>query len=309
MFRYTLQRIGYMIVTIFVIIAITFFTMKLLPGTPYQNEQRLSPEMIQQLNEQYGLDKPVPVQFVYYLAGLVQGDMGDSFSLGGRPVTHIIAHRLPVSAELGIEAMFFGVIAGIILGIIASLRRGTFIDYGTVILAVVGISIPSFVFAVLLQHYFAVKFSLLPVAFWETPSSRVLPIISLGIGVMAFISRFMRTEMVEVLGQDYITFAKAQGMSRITVIVKHGIRNALIPVITIIGPMTAGILTGSLVIENIFAIPGIGDLFIKSILTNDYPVILGTTVLYSAGFVVMLFITDVLYGVIDPRIRIAGGDS
>ncbi|WP_085521731.1 oligopeptide ABC transporter permease [Tuberibacillus sp. Marseille-P3662] len=306
---YTLKRVAYMIVTIFVIIAITFFIMKLLPGTPYKNAAKLTPAQIEVLNEKYGLDEPIPVQFVQYVGNMVKGDLGISFQYDGRSVTKIISNKLPVSAQLGFEAMIVGVILGIILGIIASLRRGTILDYGAVFLAVLGISIPSFVFAQLLQYYVGLQWDLLPIAYWKGPSYHILPVIALAIGVIANISRFTRTEMVEVLNQDYITTAKAKGLRRFTVIMQHSIRNAMIPVITIVGPLAASIMTGSLVIENIFAIPGIGEQFVTSILTNDYPMIMGTTILISVAFVIVIFVTDMLYGVIDPRIRISGGNS
>lgn len=306
---YVVKRFAYMIVTIFVIISITFVIMKLLPGTPYQNEQKLGPAQIAALDHKYGFDKPIPVQYVKYVGNVARGDLGDSFQYDGRSVTKIIGDRLGVSADLGIESIILGVFLGIILGIIAALRQGTITDYGAVIFAVLGISVPSFLLAVLLQFGFAMKLEWFPVAYWEGPASHVLPVIALAVGVLATISRFMRTEMVEVLGSDYIVFAKSKGLKRYSVIVKHSVRNALIPIITIVGPMTAGIITGTLVIEQIFAIPGIGQQFVESIYTNDYPVIMGTTILYTLAFVVMIFITDMLYGIIDPRIRLQGGNA
>ncbi|HLR08491.1 MAG TPA: ABC transporter permease [Bacillota bacterium] len=306
---YILKRLVLMVVTIFVIITITFVIMQLLPGSPYENEEKLSPEQIEELNKKYGLDKPVSVQYVQYLGNVAKGDLGNSFQFGGRDVTKVISDRLWVSVQLGIESIVVGVILGLILGVVAALRQGTFTDYGAVILAVLGISIPSFLLAVLLQFVFSMNLEWFPVAYWEGPMHHVLPVLALAVGIMASVARFMRTEMVEILQSDYIVFAKSKGLKRYTVIVKHSIRNALIPIITIIGPMTAAIITGSLVIEKIFAIPGIGQQFVESIYTNDYPVILGTTILYTVAFVIMIFVTDLLYGVVDPRIRLQGGDS
>lgn len=298
-----------MLLTILVIITLTFAIMKLLPGTPYRNAARLTPEQIAILNEKYGLDDPLPVQYVRYIWNLLHGDLGISFQYDGREVTTIIANKLPVSAQLGFESIVVGVIIGIILGSIAALRQGTILDYGTVIIAVIGISVPSFVFAQLLQYWLGVKLELLPVAFWGSWKHHVMPVISLAIGMIAIVARYMRTELVEVLNMDYVTTARAKGLTSTAVILKHSIRNALIPIVTIVGPATAGIITGSFVIEQIFAIPGIGEQFILSILTNDYPMIMGTTILYGSLFVLLIFITDMLYGIIDPRIRLAGGDS
>lgn len=309
MAAYIAKRIVLSLATIFLVVTLTFFIMKVLPGTPYQNEQKLNEQQIENLNEKYGFDKPIPVQYVRYLGNVATGDLGTSFQFDGRSVTQIVGDRLGVSAQLGVESIIVGVFLGIILGIIAALRQGTFLDYGAVVAAVLGISVPSFLLAVLLQFGFSMSLGWFPVAYWEGPLYHVLPVTALAVGILAQISRFMRTEMVEVLSSDYITFAKSKGLNGYTVIVKHAVRNALIPIITIIGPMTAAIITGTLVVEKIFAIPGIGQQFVDSIYTNDYPVIMGTTILYVLAFVTVIFITDLLYGVIDPRIRLQGGNS
>lgn len=306
---YIFKRLALMLVTIFVVITITFVIKEFLPGSPYENQEKLSDEQIAALDKKYGFDKPIPVQYVKYISNVAKGDLGDSFQFGGRAVTKVVSERLTVSAFLGVESIVVGVILGIILGVIAALRQGTITDYGSVILAVLGISVPSFLLAVLLQYVFAMRIDWLPVAYWKGPAYHILPVIALATGILAQISRFMRTEMVEVLGSDFIVFAKSKGLTRYAVIVKHAIRNALIPIITIIGPLTVAIITGSLVVERIFAIPGIGQQFVESIYTNDYPVILGTTILYTVAFVVIIFITDLLYGVVDPRIRLQGGSE
>jgi oligopeptide transport system permease protein len=297
-----------MVVTLFVIVALTFFTMKLLPGTPYKNQQKLSKEQIALLNHKYGLDLPLPVQFVKYIGNLLKGDLGISFQFDGRSVNEIIGDLLPVSADLGFEALVVGLIVGLILGIIAGVKRNTAWDYITTFIAVIGVSVPSFVLAQLLQYYFAVKHQWLPVAYWDGPAYHVLPVIALAFGPIASIARYMRTSLVDNLNSDYIEMARAKGLSRFTVVFKHAVRNSLIPIVTIVGPMAVGLMTGVLVIENIFAIPGIGDQFVTSVYTNDYPMIMGTTIMFSVAFVVVILIVDILYGVIDPRIRVAGGE-
>ncbi|MCQ2011634.1 ABC transporter permease [Sporolactobacillus sp. STSJ-5] len=307
--RYILKRVGYMLVTFYVVITLTFLSMKMLPGTPFKFANRLTPEQLNQLKHYYGLDQPIPVQYLHYLWNMLHGDLGGSFQYGMQPVTEFLLQRFPISMELGIESMIFGTVLGIVLGIISGIYRGKFLDWGTVTLTVLFISIPSFIFAAILQYFFSVKIQLFPVIGWDSPMTHVLPVISIGVGVMASIARFMRTEMVEVLNQDYIVTAQAKGLSTVAVIYKHAIRNAMIPIVTVIGPMTAAVVTGSLVIENIFAIPGIGSQFIDAIVTNDYPMIMGTTELYAALFIVTILIVDILYGVIDPRIRVSGGKS
>jgi oligopeptide transport system permease protein len=306
--RYILQRAGYMIISLFVIATFTFLLNQVLPGSPY-NDEKMTEAQIELLNKKYGLDDPVPVQYVRYLGKLVQGDLGVSFQYDSRPISSMIGDRIVASATLGAEAMLFGSIIGIILGTIAALRHNTFLDYGTMIIAVLGVSIPSFVFAALLQYYVGVELRWLPVAQWEGPKYHILPATALSMGIIATIARFMRTEMIEVLGQDYITTAKAKGLSGFTVVFKHAIRNSMIPIVTILGPMAVGVMTGTLVIENIFGIPGLGEQFVKSIMTNDFPMIMGTTLFFSVLFIGIILVVDILYGIIDPRIRLAGGNK
>ncbi|MDY0394333.1 ABC transporter permease [Virgibacillus halophilus] len=307
MTKYVLQRILYMVITLFIIASITFFLMKFLPGTPFQNEEKLSEEQVQILNEKYGLDKPIPVQYANYLANIVKGDLGVSFQFDNQPVTDLLINRMGPSLQLGFQAMFIGTIIGIFLGVIAAMFQNTWIDYGSTFLAVLGKSIPSFVFAALLQYYIGVKLQWLPVASWDGFSSSIMPTIALAIFPIATAARFMRTELIEVLGSDYIQLAKAKGNSRMEVSIKHAVRNALIPIITVLGPMAVGLMTGSMVVEQIFAIPGIGEQFVKSIQTNDFPIIMGTTIFFAFLLTVIILIVDILYGIIDPRIRLAGG--
>ncbi|QED49091.1 oligopeptide ABC transporter permease [Cytobacillus dafuensis] len=304
--RYIFGRIGYMLITFFVIATFTFFLMQTLPGSPF-NDERLSETQKERLYERYGLDEPVPIQYVKYMTNIFKGDFGVSFQYDGRAVSDIIGERIGASAVLGAQSLIVGCIIGLILGIIAAIRHNTAIDYVAMIIAVIGLSVPNFVFAGLLQYWVGVKLQWLPVAFWEGFEYSILPTISLSVFVIATIARFIRTEMLEVLGQDYIVTAKAKGLNQFSIVMKHGIRNAAIPIITILGPMTVALLTGTLVIEKIFSVPGLGEQFVKSIMTNDFPVIMGVTLFYSILFIGVVLIVDILYGVIDPRIRLSGG--
>ena len=215
--------------------------------------------------------------------------------------------RIGPSLQLGGQAIIFGTLVGILLGIIAAMRQNTWVDTLATLLAILGRSIPNFVFAVLLQYIFAMKLRILPIAMWNGFAYTILPTIALAMSPMADSARFIRTEMVEVLHSDYVELAKAKGLSRWQVAFRHGLRNSLIPLITLLGPLAVGLMTGSLVVENIFAIPGIGEQFVKSIMTNDYPTIMAVTILYSTMLVVVILIVDLLYGLIDPRIRVSGG--
>jgi len=309
MARYILQRIVYMFITMLVIATFSFFLMKLLPGSPLMMEDKLSEEQATIIKEKYGLNDPVPVQYVNYLANLAQGDLGISFQQDNRGVTQIIIDRVGPSAQLGAQGLIFGILIGLLLGIFSALYHNGPIDYGSTFLAVIGKSIPSFVFAGLLQYYIGVKLGWLPVAFWEGFEYTIMPTIAVAMFPIAIGARFMRTEMLEVLGSDYITTARAKGVNRFAVLFKHGLRNALIPLVTIIGPMAISLFTGNLVIEKIFAIPGIGDTFVQAVMTNDFPVIMGITLIIGFLFIVIILIIDLLYGLIDPRIRLAGGEK
>ncbi|MCT4781912.1 MULTISPECIES: oligopeptide ABC transporter permease [Exiguobacterium] len=306
--RYLLQRLTYGLITFFLIATFTFFLMDLLPGSPYQNQEKLTETQIQILNERYGLNDPLPVRYATYMGNLVQGDLGVSFRTANRPVTDLIMERIGPSAQLGLQALILGTLGGLLLGILAAIRHNTIADYGAMFVSVIGISVPSFVFAALLQYYVGVKWGVLPVAFWDSPAHTILPTISLSLGVTASIARFVRTEMLEVTGQDYVTLAKAKGLTGNAIVWKHMVRNAIIPAITILGPMTAALLTGTFVIERIFSVPGLGELFVTSITLNDYSVIMGTTLFFSAIFILIILLVDLLYGVVDPRIRLGGNN-
>lgn len=305
--KFLLKRFSVMLATLFIIVTATFFLMKLLPGTPFNNEEKLTTEQKEQMYRLYGLDKPVYVQYFNFLGNLAQGDLGNSFSISeGRKVTTMIAERFPASLAIGLQALIFGMFGGLILGVISALYRGRFIDNLASIAALIGIAVPSFVMATFLSYYIGVKWGILPTALFEGYEYSILPSLSLSFFVTAILSRYIRTEMVEVLQQDFIKTAKAKGLSKFTIIFKHGLRNALIPAITVLGPIAASILTGTLAIEQIFTIPGMGSLFVDSIKANDYFVITGATLFYSTFIILVMFIIDILYGIIDPRIRITG---
>ena len=305
--KYILKRIFYMIVTLFLIATITFFLMKLLPGSPYANEENLTDAQLQIMNAKYGLDKPVWMQYLIYLGGLVRLDLGMSFQYNST-VLNLLSSRVGPSFQIGLQALIFGMGMGTLLGLVAAMKQNTIVDTGATFFAIIGRSVPSFVFAVVLQLVFGVIFPILPIALWnQGVISSILPTLALSISPVADSARFIRTEMVEVLQSDYMELARAKGLSRMEVVMKHGVRNALIPLVTIAGPMLVGLMTGSMVIENIFAIPGIGEQFVKSILTNDYPTIMGVTMMYSFLLVVTILIVDLLYGFIDPRIRLTQG--
>jgi oligopeptide transport system permease protein len=309
MAKYLVQRILYMILTLFIVVSVTFFLMKLIPGSPFNNWEKLSEAQRAILNTKYGLSDPVPVQYAHYLLNMVKGDLGVSFQFNNTPVTELLAQRIGPSAVLGVQSMIVGALLGILLGVIAALKQNTWMDYLATFIAVIGKSIPSFIFAGLLQYYVAVKLGWFPVMFWKGPEFTVLPTIALAMFPISIAARFMRTEMVEVLGSDYIILAKAKGASYWQISIKHALRNALIPVVTVLGPLAVSLMTGSLVIENIFGIPGLGEQFVKSIMVNDYPVIMGTNILFAVLFVAIILVVDILYGIIDPRIRISGGKA
>ncbi|SIS47772.1 oligopeptide ABC transporter permease [Salimicrobium flavidum] len=308
MVRYISERLVYMLITLLLIATMTFFLMKLLPGTPLSAADKLSEEQQAIVLEKYGLNDPLPVQYFNYIAGLFQGDLGLSFQFDNREVTTILLERMGPSMTLGAQSLILGTIIGMLLGLIAAIYHNGVVDYGSTLIAVIGKSIPSFVFAGILQFYLGVQWGLFPVALWEGWEYTVLPTIALAIFPIAIAARYMRTEMLEVLGSDFITTARAKGVNRFGVVFKHGLRNAMIPLVTIIGPLAVSLMTGTLVIENIFSVPGIGEQFVKSINTNDYPIIMGTTLFFSFLFILIILIIDLLYGLIDPRIRLTEGD-
>ena len=304
--KYLLKRVLYMLLTLFLVATITFFLMKLMPGTPYTNQAKMTASQIEIMNKQYGLDKPIWEQYLIYIFGMFHGDFGTSFQYSNQPVAYLISTRLGASMQLGLQAMIFGVFFGVILGAAAAIKHNTWADTGATVIAIIGKSVPNFVLAILLQYYIALKLGWFPIAGWGQFSNTILPTIALGVGPLAETARFIRTSMVEVLNSDYIELAKAKGLSKFEVVYHHALRNSLIPLVTLLGPYTVALMTGSMVIENVFNIPGIGEQFVKSIMTNDYPTIMGVTMVFSIGLVVVILITDIIYGLIDPRIRLEG---
>ena len=309
MLKYTLKRLLYILFTLWIVITCTFFLMKQLPGTPFDPEHFsiMSPQQQERVLEMYGLNDPVPIQYVKYLGNILRGDLGTSYTYVNQSVTSVIGGRLGPSALIGIQAVLLGLAIGLVLGILAAWKHNSAIDYVTMIIAVLGVSVPNFVAAALLQYYIGLKWGILPVGFWTNWACSILPSIALSFSPLAQVARFTRTEMLDVLDQDYIVTARAKGLSQFKVLTRHAIRNSIIPVITILGPIVVNLLTGSLAVENIYSIPGIGSLFVDCIKANDYPVIMGITVFYAAFYMLVVLIVDLAYSLIDPRIRLAKG--
>lgn len=307
MLRFILRRFLYMLVTLWLIVTVTFILMHNLPGDPFANSEKLTPEQRQVLVQQYGLDKPLLVQYGEYLFHVAQGDLGVSYAYPTRKVTDIISQAFPASAELGIESVIFSVIVGLVLGIVAALKHGKTWDYVAMFIAILGVSVPSFVLGPILQYFLGVQWELLPAALWDGPANRILPILTLSFMTIAMIARMMRTSMLDVLNTDYIKTARAKGLSKTAIVIRHTIRNAILPIITVLGPIFVNVITGTLVVEQIFAIPGLGKYFVQSVYSNDYTLIMGLTIFYSVILVVVIFLTDIIYGFIDPRIRLAKG--
>jgi len=305
MITYIGKRIIYMIITIFLIVTATFWLMHAVPGGPFTSEKTIQPEILEQLEKHYGVDKPIFQQYVDYLVKVATWDLGPSFKERGTMVEDIINRGFPNSLELGLQAAAIAVFGGISLGVIAALRHNKWQDYTAMIVAVLGLSVPSFILATFYQYIFAIELKWFPIAKWESFAHTVLPSLALAALPLAFIARLTRSNMLEVLSQDYMKTAKAKGLSTFTATVKHAIRNALLPVITYLGPMLANVITGSFVIERIFGIPGLGKEFVTSIANRDYTVIMGVTVFYSLILVVLVLLVDILYTVIDPRIKMS----
>lgn len=309
--RYILKRLGYMVLTLWIVITITFFLMHLIPGDPLAHMAKRLPDQIRDnYYKRYGLDQPVIVQYGKFLKNLVtEGDLGESLRYPGRSVTDTILTHSKVSGRLGFQAISVGITIGITLGIIAALNRNSWPDYLVMFIAILGITVPIFIVAALLQYTLSVRFELLPTTGWGKFKHTIIPTIAMCLGSIATYARYMRSNILEVINQDYILTAKAKGVSRFNILTKHILRNAIIPAITIIGPQIAGIFTGSFIIERIFSIPGLGSYYISSVNDRDYTMIIGTTIFYAALFIIMQLVVDLLYGVVDPRIRVSNSDE
>jgi oligopeptide transport system permease protein len=306
--RYTLQRLMYMVITLWIIVTLTFFLMKLLPGDPFgEAVAKLPPESYKIIVKQYGLDRPVWEQYITYMGNTLQGDLGVSYQFPTRTVVEVIRGAFPASLELGLWALLISIIVGLILGIIAALKHNKTGDYTASIIALIGVSIPSFVIGPLLSYFVGVKWGILPPGLWLGPEHRILPAIALSLSTIAILTRMMRASMLDVMHQDYIKTAKSKGLSTSNIVGKHMIRNAILPVVTILGPIAVNLLTGTLVVERIFSVPGLGNQFVTAIYSNDYTMIVGLTLFYAAVLIVVMFLTDIAYNFIDPRIRLGKG--
>lgn len=309
MIKYIGKRIFYSLLTLFALVMLTFFMMRLLPGDPFVGEKAIPETTMKALQAKYGLDRPAWEQFVLYIVNIFKGDLGLSIKYN-RPVTDIITQAFPYSFDLGMRSLIFATITGLLLGIVAAVKRGTKWDTISMFLAVIGVSVPSFIIGALLQYFLGLQlFNLtgikfFPITGWDSAASKLLPSFALSFSSLATVSRLMRTSMLDVLGQDYIKTAKSKGLSQNKIIWKHAVRNAIMPVITVLGPIAAAVLTGAFVVENIFSIPGMGKFFVQSIQAQDYTMISGVTLFYGAFLIIANLIVDLLYGFIDPRVKL-----
>lgn len=304
MSRYIIKRLVISVFTLWVIITVTFFLMHSIPGGPFARQKELPQAIMENLNMRYHLDQPVWKQYLEYMVHLAKWDFGPSFKYESTTVNDIINKGFPVSAALGSLALGFALVFGVAGGVISALKQYKWQDNVIMLLATIGFSVPNFILASLFIYIFAYKLHWLPAAMWGKPQQVIMPALALAALPTAFIARMVRTTMLEVLSQDYIYTAWAKGLSRGEVIIRHALKNALLPVLSYLGPLTAQILTGSFVIEKIFSIPGMGRQFITSIYNRDYTTIMGVTVFYSIILILANFLVDILYGLLDPRIKV-----
>jgi len=303
---YILKRIGMSVLTLFAILTLLFLLMDLMPGSPF-NDEKLTQEQIERMMKAFSLDQPWPIRYLRYMGNMVTGNFGVSYVIAKNvPVMDLLKSKFPVTIRIGLQAVTMGSLAGVLLGISAAIHHNTFIDRLCTIVSMLGVSIPSYVFALTLSYVFGFKFPLFPMIYDTEAAlkSSVLPSISLCLFSMASVARYTRTEMLDVLGSDYTLLAQTKGVTNTKLIFKHVMRNALIPIVTILGPLIVGLLTGSLVIEKIFSVPGIGQMMISAIQANDYNVVMALAFIYSAMYIAIMLVVDVLYGIIDPRIRL-----
>lgn len=320
--KFLIKRIAMGLVTLWLVITITFFLIHMLPGDPFQSEKAIPPKVKENLMAKYHLDRPLGEQYVQYLKNIAKGDLGASMKVRGRTVNDVIQKSFLTSADLGARAIIFALALGIPLGIIAALNRGKYQDRISMIVAIIGISVPSFVLAGLMQKYFVdvhngilIENGFLPEFFrirlsgWDSPEKKILPVIALGLYTVALIARLLRDKMIEVMGQDYIRLAVAKGVKPRNIVFRHALRNAILPIITIMGPTIAAVLTGSFVIEKMFSIPGLGKYFVDSINDRDYTMVLGVTVFYAIFLIIMMILVDIVYVMVDPKIKLGKGDE
>jgi len=306
--KYILKRFFISLGTLLILVTAVFFLVRALPGDPFIND-KLTPEIRQNMLHYYGFDKPLYKQYFRYIGNLLRGDLGISLHYNNVPITRLISDSFPYSADLGLRALLLAIVAGIGLGIISALNRGRWLDYLCIFIAILGVSLPDFITGYILQFIFGIKLKLFPVAMWRGLKYTILPTLALSFYTTALITRIMRASMLEVVNQDYIKVARAKGLSTFKIVWRHQIRNAILPVVTILGPIAAAILTGTFVIEYIYAIPGMGKYYVLGIQDLDYSQILGLTVFYGAFLIAANFIVDIIYGFIDPRIRLYRKDA
>ncbi len=305
--KYIGKRVLTSIFTLLVILLVLFILMQLMPGSPF-NDEKLNDSQRAALYAKYGLDQPVVVQFLRYVRNMLTGDFGVSYNISkNTPISQLIMTRLPISIGIGGAAVSIGAIIGLILGLIAAIYHDTWADTLCTVISVIGVSVPSYVFALLLSYQFGFRMSIFPMLFdaKRMMTSSVLPSLSLSMFTTATIARFTRSEMMEVLDSEYMLLAESKGISGSALLFRHALRNALIPIITVLAPLVVDLMTGSLVVEKIFAIPGVGSLLVNAIQSNDYNVVISLAFIYSALYILLMLVVDILYGIIDPRIRLA----
>ncbi len=303
MVKYFAKRLGMMLAAMLAIIVLTFCLMHAVPGGPFTSDRKATPEVEAALNEKFGLNDPLPVQLLRYMGGLLHGDFGPSYKYTGKTVNEFIETFFPVSAKIGLITVVFVLLAAIPMGIFAAVKNGKWQDMLIMAVATIGVTIPSFVIASLLIYFFSHQLGWTP-AYWDwSATGYILPVVALGGYSVSYLARLMRSSLLEVMGQDYIRTARAKGLSEFKVITRHALRNALLPIITVLGPTVAGLLTGSFVIETIFAIPGLGKWFVNGVSQRDYTTIMGITIFYAAFLMAMTLIVDIFYCLIDPRIK------
>lgn len=304
MLKYAIKRIITAVITAYLVATLTFFIMNLVPGGPFLAEKAVTPQAQAAMEAKYGLDKPLSTQYVTYISGLAKGDLGLSLKKRGRTVSQIIATKFPVSARLGAIAMIVAVCCGVPFGAVAAFKRGKTIDNILVVISTAGIAIPSFLSSTLLMYIFTTKLKLLPSLGLNSPLSYIMPVIALALYPTFYIARLMRSSMLDVMGQDYMRTARAKGVSIFKSIFKHALRNAILPVVTYLGPLLASLMTGSFIIEKIFNIPGLGSEFVGAITSRDYPMIMGTTIFLAFFIIFMNVLVDIAYAIVDPRIKL-----
>ncbi len=307
MILYSIQRLLSAIPTLALLALITFSVLRLAPGGPFDGERAFPPEVMANINARYELDQPFLVQFAHWARDAVRGDLRESFQYIGRSVNELIGESLPVSIELGLWSMLWAVFLGVIIGAVSALKRGTWIDTGSMWIALSGVSLPSYLVASLLVLLFSTRLGWLPPALWEDPWSRVLPAITMGLRPMALLARLTRSSIIDSLKQDYVRTARAKGLSTQVVLFKHALRNALVPALGLLGPIVASLVTGSFVVETVFQLPGLGKYFVSAVMNRDYPLVMGTTLVYCAILVICNLVVDLLTAWVDPRIRLDGG--